>query len=94
MKNKFLKKISNIFGYKLIEKNLIKNNQVLSENSILNIKLVLDNIFKKKKIEDLIQIGANDGIAFDELNFFIKKYKVKSVLVEPINENYEKLKNN
>ena len=94
MKNKFLKKISNIFGYKLIEKNLIKNNQLLSENSILNIKLVLDNIFKKKKIENLIQIGANDGIAFDELNFFIKKYKIKSVLVEPINENYEKLKNN
>ena len=49
MKNKFLKKISNIFGYKLIEKNLVKNNQVLSENSILNIKLVLDNIFRKKK---------------------------------------------
>ena len=49
MKNKFLKKISNIFGYKLIEKNLVKNNQALSENSILNIKLVLDNIFKKKK---------------------------------------------
>ena len=49
MKNKFLKKISNIFGYKLIEKNLVKNNQLLSENSILNIKLVLDNIFRKKK---------------------------------------------
>ena len=31
---------------------------------------------------------------FDDLNFFIKKYKINSVLVEPIVENYEKLKNN
>ena len=89
MNNKFLKKLSNIFGYKLIEKNLVKNNQSLSENSILNIKLILNNIFNKNKIENLIQIGANDGVAFDELNFFIKKYKINSVLVEPINENYE-----
>ena len=78
----------------MIEKNLIKNNQVLSANSVLDIKLILNCIFSKNKIESLIQIGANDGVAFDELNFFIKKYKVDSVLVEPIIENYEKLKNN
>ena len=94
MNSKFLKKLSNIFGYKLIEKNLVKNNQSLSENSILNIKLILNNIFSKNKIENLIQIGANDGVAFDELNFFIKKYKINSVLVEPIYESYEKLQNN
>ena len=94
MNSKFLKKLSNIFGYKLIEKNLVKNNQSLSENSILNIKLILNNIFSKNKIQNLIQIGANDGVAFDELNFFIKKYKINSVLVEPIYESYEKLQNN
>ena len=94
MNGKFLKKLSNIFGYKLIEKNLVKNNQSLSENSILNIKLILNNIFSKNKIENLIQIGANDGVAFDELNFFIKKYKINSVLVEPIYESYKKLQNN
>lgn len=94
MNNKILKKISNIFGYKLIEKNLIKNNQALSVNSVLNIKLILNNVFSKFEIKNLIQIGANDGVAFDDLNFFIKKYRVNSVLVEPINENYEKLKDN
>jgi FkbM family methyltransferase len=94
MIKKFLKKLSNFFGYKLIEKNLIKNNQTLYKNSTLNIKLILNNIFKQNKIENLIQIGANDGVAFDELNFFIKEYKVKSILVEPIKENYTKLKTN
>ena len=94
MSHKFLKKLSNIFGYKLIEKELIKNNQIISINSVLNIKIILNNIFNKKKIKQLIQIGANDGVAFDDLNFFIKKYKVNSILVEPIYEIYEKLKNN
>ncbi len=94
MNNKLLKKLSNIFGYKLVEKSLIKNNQIISKNSSLNLRLVLDNIFKKNKIDSLIQIGANDGIAFDELNFFIKRYKIESILVEPIIENFNKLQNN
>ena len=94
MNNRLLKKISNIFGYKLIEKNLVKNNRALSINSALNIKLILNNIFSKNKIKNLIQIGANDGFAFDDLNFFIKKYKVDSILVEPIRDSYKKLENN
>ena len=94
MSHKFLKKISNIFGYKLIEKKLVKNNQILSTHSALNLKLILNNIFKKNKIKNLIQIGANDGVAFDDLNYFIKKFKINSVLVEPIKEIYDKLQNN
>jgi len=92
--HKFLKKISNIFGYKLIEKKLVKNNQIISAHSTLNLKLLLNNIFKKNKIKNLIQIGANDGVAFDDLNYFIKKFKINSVLVEPIKEIYDKLQNN
>ena len=94
MSHKFLKKISNIFGYKLIEKKLVKNNQILSMHSALNLKLILNNIFKKNTIKNLIQIGANDGVAFDDLNYFIKKFKINSVLVEPIKEIYDKLQNN
>ena len=94
MSHKFLKKISNIFGYKLIEKKLVKNNQIISAHSTLNLKLLLNNIFKKNKIKNLIQIGANDGVAFDDLNYFIKKFKINSVLVEPIKEIYDKLQNN
>ena len=94
MKSKILKKIAGIFGYRLIEKRAFKNNRVLSRHSSLTIKKVLQTIFEENKIKELIQIGANDGLSFDELNFFIKKYKTQSLLVEPIKENYEKLKKN
>jgi FkbM family methyltransferase len=49
---------------------------------------------KKKKVKFLIQVGANDGIRFDILNSYIKKYKINSLLVEPIKENFENLKKN
>ena len=94
MTNKILKKIVGVFDYKLVEKNLIKNNRLIHSKSILNLNLILKKIFDSQKIKCLIQIGANDGSRFDELNIFIKKYKIKSVLVEPINEYFEELKKN
>ena len=94
MRHKLLKKIIGIFGYKLIEKNFSKNNRLISGKSFLNITKLLDVIFADKKINNLIQIGANDGVRFDLLNFYIKKYRCKSLLVEPIKENFEKLKKN
>ena len=94
MKNKLLKKIAGIFGYRLIEKRIFKNNIVLSQYSSLTIKKVLQSIFEENNVKELIQIGANDGLSFDELNFFIKKYKTKSLLVEPIKENFNLLKEN
>ena len=94
MKSKILKKIAGIFGYRLIEKRIFKNNRILSKHSSLDIKKVLEAIFNENKIDELIQIGANDGVSFDELNFFIKKYKPKSLLVEPIKKNFDLLKEN
>ena len=91
---KIFNKIIGWFGYKLVEKNLIKNNRLIHSKSILNLNLILKKIFDNQKIKCLIQIGANDGSRFDELNIFIKKYKIKSVLVEPINEYFEDLKRN
>ena len=94
MQNKILKKILGLFGYKLIDKKVFKNERLLSSKSYLKINRLLENLFKEKKINNLIQIGANDGERFDILNIYIKKYKVKSLLVEPIKENFNKLKNN
>ena len=48
----------------------------------------------KKKINNLIQIGANEGKRFDLLSPYIKKYQCKSLLVEPIKEYFIKLKEN
>ena len=90
MKNKILKKILGIMGYKLIEKKLFKNDKLISTKSYLTLNRLLKNLFEEKKINFLIQIGANDGSRFDILNNYIKTYKIKSLLVEPIKEIFEK----
>ena len=93
MNNKILKKICGIFGFRLIDKKLFKNNRLISTHSTLSIKTILTELFNQKKINSIIQIGANDGVIFDELNEFINKYKIKSLLVEPIKYSFEKLRN-
>jgi FkbM family methyltransferase len=94
MKNKLLKKFCGVLGFKLIGKEHFKNNRTLSRNSSLNISNLLKSIFSDNNIRELIQIGANDGKSFDELNYHIKKNFTKSLLVEPIKSNFEKLKKN
>ena len=73
---------------------MFKNNRTLSNNSLININNILKFIFDNHEIKNLVQIGANDGQSFDELNSYIKKYKPKSILVEPIKSNFLKLKEN
>ena len=82
MNNKILKKLLGLLGYKAIEKDLIKNNRLLSKKSFLTVDRLLNNIFEKKKINNLIQIGANDGQRFDSINHYIKKYKTSQCLYE------------
>ena len=91
MKNKILKKILGLFGYKLIEKEVFKNEKLISAKSYLTIDKLLKALFEEKKINYLIQIGANDGERFDVLNYYIKKYQTKSLLVEPIKEKFKKI---
>ena len=93
MKHKILKKILGIFDYKLIDKNYFKNNRIISNTSDLNDQKIIENLFKNK-IKQIIQIGANDGIRFDSLNKFIKKNRIRSILVEPIKNNFVQLKKN
>ena len=75
---KILKKIVGIFGFKLTSKNLIKVERILTSNDSLSIDRILINIFNTKKMTGLVQIGANDGLRFDNINKYIKKYKPKS----------------
>ena len=94
MNNKLLKKISGFFGYKLVDKDYIKNNRIIENTTYLTINKVLNFLFNNKKIDCLIQIGANDGLRFDILNQYIKKYKTKSILVEPIKKSFNQLTEN
>lgn len=94
MYNKFLKKIIGAFGYKIIDKNLIKNDRLISNYTYLTINKILENLFISKQINSVIQIGSNDGKRFDDLSNFIKKYSPKTIFVEPIKSNFEDLKKN
>ena len=91
---KLFKKICGLMGFKLIDKNLIKNDRLISKFSYHTINTIFDKLFANNLINLLIQIGANDGKRFDNLNKFIKKYLPKAILVEPIIENYNDLKSN
>ena len=92
MVDKILRKFFGALGYKLVDKNLLKSQRLISSKSHLTIKLLIDNLVKKGKVKSLMQIGANDGLRFDVLNEYIKKYKIESLLVEPVHFYYSKLK--
>ena len=94
MQFKILKKIVGILGFKLIDKNLVKNNNLISNNHLYSVDDILEKFFKNKKIKQLIQIGANDGVRFDTINKFIKKYSPPCILLEPIKEYFDQLKEN
>ena len=92
--SKILKKFCGIFGYKLLPKYYIKNKDYLSNLSCLNLKKIILNLVEKKIINSLIQIGANDGVTHDHLHDVIKKFRLQSLLLEPIKEPFLNLTNN
>lgn len=55
---------------------------------------VIRNYAIKHKDMFFIQIGANDGMKFDPTYLYVKKYKWKGILVEPVGYVFEKLKSN
>ena len=94
MHYKFLKKILGAIGYKIIDKNLIKNDRLISNYTFLTINRILKDLFNNQLVNYIIQIGSNDGERFDDLNYFIKKFNPKTVFVEPIKSNFDELKKN
>ena len=92
MHYKFIKKIIEAFGFKLIDKNIIKNERLISKHSFLSLDKILKNLFLNDHIKFLVQIGANDGQRFDLINSYIKKFSPSAVFVEPIQSNYDELK--
>jgi FkbM family methyltransferase len=66
----------------------------VSKLSSLNLKKIISDLVDKKIINSLIQIGANDGTTHDHLYDLIKKFRVKSLLLEPIKESFLNLTRN
>ena len=49
MQFKILKKIVGILGFKLVDKNLVKNNHLISNNHLYNVDYILEKLFENKK---------------------------------------------
>jgi FkbM family methyltransferase len=56
-----------------------------------NIALVMEYFTVARPNSIFVQIGANDGETSDSVNTFVKRGTMRSVLVEPVVQNFEKL---
>ena len=92
--SKVIKKFCGILGYKLLPKSYIKNKNYLSKFSFLNLEQIISSLVERKIINSLIQVGANDGISHDHVHNIIKKFKLESLLLEPIKKYFLSLQNN
>jgi FkbM family methyltransferase len=51
-------------------------------------------LFGPDKLKSFVSIGANDGVKNDHLNAFIDKFQWQGILIEPMPDNFAKLKEN
>ena len=65
----------------------------LSKFTFLNLERIILNLVENKIINSLIQIGANDGVKDDPLTNIIKKFRLESLLLEPIKKYFLDLQN-
>ena len=91
-KNKLLKKILGLLGFKILPKETIKTERYI-ESSSLNSGDFIKLLISKKKINNIIQIGANDGKSDDFLRSSINK-DTNLLLVEPIKSAFDQLEKN
>ena len=91
-KNKLLKKIIGLLGYKIINKESAKTERLIDSFNF-NITDFIKFLINSKKIKEVIQIGANDGKSDDFLRDSIAK-DTKVLLVEPIESAFVELKKN
>ncbi len=50
------------------------------------------SLFGPEKIDSFVSIGANDGVKNDHLASFITKYKWHGIMIEPMPDNFTRLK--
>ena len=91
-KNKLLKKILGALGFKVFPKETIKTERFI-ESASFNSGDLIKLLINKKKINNIIQIGANDGKSDDFLRNSINT-NTNVLLVEPIKSAFEQLEKN
>ena len=91
-KNKLLKKILGVLGFKILPKETIKTDRFI-ESSSLNSGDFIKFLISQKKINNIIQIGANDGKSDDFLRSSIN-IDTNLLLVEPIKSAFDELEKN
>jgi len=91
-KFKLLKKVIGSIGYKLIDKKSAKTERSIDSSSI-KVEDIIKPLIVKKKINKIIQVGANDGLSDD---FLLKCFNkdLNAILIEPITSAFIKLKAN
>tara|TARA_B100001559_G_C16318132_1_gene537498 strand:+ start:63 stop:812 length:750 start_codon:yes stop_codon:yes gene_type:complete len=92
-KYKLLRKIANLFGFKLVEKNYIKNVAEIEIHAV-KVEKFVDKIIKNNGFKKIIQIGSNDGITDDYVKKIIETHNLESLLIEPSPEPFKRLKEN
>lgn len=65
---------------------------LLPEATFENVRLALAYYLAAKEMPVFVQIGACDGITGDSVHEFVLKGKMRAVLLEPIEESFNKLK--
>ena len=78
-KNKLLKKILGALGFKIFPKETIKTERFI-ESSSINSGDLIKLLINKKKINNIIQIGANDGKSDDFLSNSISLEQCKELI--------------
>jgi FkbM family methyltransferase len=78
-----------IIFFKIYNKIFRKN-----KNTFFNSLRILENNFPQSKEFKFIQVGANDGVSFDNLYDLVIKRDSKGIVIEPLIEFYKQLELN
>lgn len=81
----YIRNLLFIFFYKVKYKLNIRNYKLYS------FERIMEKTFKKEKDFSFIQVGANDGVSFDDLYSFVTNRNSKGVVIEPIKEYFNEL---
>ena len=58
------------------------------------VQKILKNAVQRGMVQNVLQIGSNDGLKNDPLNNWINNFELNVILIEPFEDNFLKLKGN